>query len=175
MKGVMLVIENPQGLQKRLHDETNAKTRLKLAFLHCIATLSSHLIELCKSFDIAESTGYWWIRNWNAQGYDGLLEAETRSGRPPLLDDFDLSYLKVLLKEKAFWTLPEIAEIIETTFGVNYSHAQLARILKKRVNINCCKPYPHDYRHPQEAEAILTQRLQTVFITFRNDPDGRND
>ena len=167
MKGERLVIENHQDLEQRLRDESNAKIRLKLAFLHCIATLSSNLSELCKSFGIAESTGYWWVRNWNTQGYNGLLEEETRSGRPARLDDLDISYLRLLLKEKSCWTLPEIADLIRDTFGVSYSPTQLARILKKRVNMHFCKPYPHDYRRPKDAEAILKQRLENVFIALK--------
>lgn len=167
MKGERLIIENIQSLERRLHDEVTAKVRLKLAFLHCLATLSSDLSELCKSFGIAESTGYWWIRNWNKQGYDGLLEEESRSGRPARLDDLDISYLRVLLKEKGCWELQEIAELIQTTFGVSYSPAQLARILKNRVKMHFCKPYPHDYRRPKDAEEMLRQRLQQVFITLK--------
>jgi transposase len=167
MKGERLIIEKNQSLEQHLSDEANPKIRLKLAFLHCIATLSTNLSELCKSFGISESTGYWWVRNWNTQGYDGLLEEESRSGRPARLDDFDISYLKLLLKEKSCWTLPEIAELIQSTFGVNYSPTQLTRILRNRVNMHFCKPYAHDYRRPKDAEAILKQRLHNVFITLK--------
>jgi len=91
MKGERLFIDQQAALQAYLGKETDPKVRLKLAFLHCVTKLSPDLDELCQGFGIATSTGYWWIRNWNQKGYDGLLEEETRSGRPPRLDDLDIS------------------------------------------------------------------------------------
>lgn len=162
MKGERLVIDNQEDLKKHMSAEINPKLRLKLAFLHCIASFSPDLTGLCKSFGIADSTGYWWIRNWNSKGYDGLLEEDARSGRPSRLDDIDIFHLKQLLKEKSCWTLPEISELVQTTFEVSYSPAQLARILKQRVKMHFAKPFPHDYRRPNDAEDILKQRLQAV-------------
>lgn len=168
MKGERLVIDNRADMELHLSDEVNPKIRLKLAFLHCAATLSPNLEALCKSFGIASSTGYWWIRNWNSKGYEGLLEDDLRSGRPPRLDDLDISYLKVLLKVKTCWTLPEIAELIQATFGVEYSPSQLARILRNRVKLHFSKPFPHDYRRPDDAEDILKQRLKDVFKSLKD-------
>lgn len=163
MKGQRLFIDQQAELQAYLGKEADPKVRLKLAFLHCVAKLSPDLDELCQGFGIATSTGYWWIRNWNQKGYEGLLEEETRSGRPPRLDDFDMSYLRVLLKAQSCWTLPEISELIKTTFGIEYSPAQLARILRKRVKMHFSKPFPHDYRRPEDAEEQLKAKLQDTF------------
>jgi transposase len=168
MKGERLIIERQAELQTHLTTETHPKVRLKLAFLHCITMFSPDLVELCQGFGIATSTGYWWIRNWNLKGYDGLLEEDTRTGRPPKLDDFDISYLRVLLKAQACWTLPEISDLIKTTFDVEYSPTQLARILRKRVKMHYAKPFPHDYRRPDDAEEILKRKLRETFNTLKD-------
>lgn len=63
MKGDRLVINEQPELQGHLNQETDAKIRLKLAFLQCFAQLKADLELLCQSFGIATSTGYWWIRN----------------------------------------------------------------------------------------------------------------
>jgi transposase len=167
MKGERLFVDKVADLQEYLRAETDPKLRLKLAFLHCVAQLAPDLERLCASFGIATSTGYWWIRNWNREGYTGLQEEGTRSGRPPRLDDVDISYLRLLLKEQTCWTLPEIADLIKRTFGIAYSPAQLVRILRQRVKLHFSKPFPHDYRRPPDAEDRLKQALRETFQSLQ--------
>jgi transposase len=164
MKGDRLVINGQPDLQVYLNQETDAKIRLKLAFLQCFAQLKADLEPLSQSFGIATSTGYWWIRNWNKYGYEGLQESRGgNAGRPPRLDEVDLDYLSLLLKEKGCWTTQEARELIKVTFGIDYSPGQVVRILRKRLKMHFCKPFPHDYRRPVNAEDLLKERLEKVF------------
>jgi transposase len=168
MKGTRLVIQNIPELQVRLQQEVDAKLRLKLAFLSCFAEVSSDLEALSQAFGIGTSTGYWWIRNWNQSGYAGLQEKDGGGGRPPRLDSVDLIYLASLLKERPYWITAEVLELIKTTFGIEYSSAQVVRILRKRLHMHFSKPFPHDYRRPPAAEAILKERLGAVFNRLKS-------
>ena len=143
MKGDRLYLNNLDGLYSRLPEETDPKIRLKLAFLACFSRLEMDLDLLCEAFGIAIPTGYWWIRNWNHKGYEGLLETGQRSGRPPRLDDTDLSYLASLLRAKSGWTIQEVVELIQSTFDVHLSAAQVAKILRKRLKMYFGKPFIH--------------------------------
>jgi transposase len=161
MKGDRLVIKEPSDLQVHLGQETDVKIRLKLAFLQCFAQLKADLEPLCQAFGIATSTGYWWIRNWNKSGYEGLQESMGgNAGRPSQLDDVDLDYLSLLLKKKTCWTTQEARELVKASFGVEYSPGQVVRILRKRLKMHFCKPFPHDYRRPANAEDISKERLE---------------
>jgi len=168
MKGTRLIIHNISELQVRLQQEADPKLRLKLAFLCCFAEVSSDLDALSKAFGIGTSTGYWWIRNWNQSGYAGLQEKDGGGGRSPRLDPVDLIYLASLLKERPYWITQEIRELIKTTFGIEYSSAQVVRILRKRLHMHFSKPFPHDYRRPAEAEAILKERLGAIFKQLKS-------
>ena len=136
MKGDRLVIDRLPEIAAHLGSETDEKIRLKLAFLQCFACFQPDLEALCHAFGIATPTGYWWIRNWNQRGYEGIQESGGgNAGRPPLLDDFDILYLASLLQEKACWTTQEIRDLIKANFGIDYSRFQLARILRKRLKL----------------------------------------
>jgi len=176
MKGDRLVVNDHPRLRLCLSREVDAKVRLKLAFLHCFACLQSGLEPLCQAFGIATSTGYWWIRNWNRLGDEGLQDSiGGNAGRPPQLDDMDLVYLASLLKDKSGWTTQEVRELIKATFGVDYSQAQVVRILRKRLKMPFSKPFPQDYRRPPKAEEILKERLESVFKALKDKGLKKND
>lgn len=168
MKGDRIILNNPEGIYSCLAEEADPKIRLKLAFLACFSRLHMDLDLLCEAFGIAVPTGYWWIRNWNRQGYEGLLETASRPGRPPRLDDTDLSYLASLLRTKPGWTVQEVVELIQSTFDVRLSAAQVAKILRKRLKMYLVKPFLHDYRRPADAEDRLAERLNSVFKALKD-------
>ena len=167
MKGDRLSLANKDEIDVSLSQEPDPKIRLKLAFLACFSRLNMDLELLCEAFGIAVSTGYWWIRNWNRQGYQGLLETLSRPGRPPRLDDTDLSYLASLLRTKPGWAVPEVMELIQSTFNVSLSAAQVAKILRKRLKMYFGKPFIRDDRRPGEAESCLQERLDGVFKVLK--------
>lgn len=168
MKGDRLVIDRLPELQAHLGCETDEKLRLKLAFLQCFVCFHPDLDALCQAFGVATPTGYWWIRNWNQRGYEGLQESGGgNAGRTPLLDDFDILHLASLLKEKACWTTQGIRDLIKANFGIEYSRFQLARILRKRLKMHFGKPFPRDYRRPANAEEILAENLNEVFKALK--------
>lgn len=167
MKGDRLSLKNLDALYSHLTEESDPKIRLKLAFLACFSRLEMDLELLCEAFGIAVPTGYGWIRNWNCQGYESLLETLSRPGRPPRLDETDLSYLASLLRAKPGWTVLEVVDLIQSTFNLQFSAAQVAKILRKRLKMYFGKPFIHDYRRPVDAEECLQERLNTVFKTLK--------
>ena len=65
-------IQNGEELLKRLRAETDGRVKSRLIFLNAIA---NHGISYETASDIcglSMSTGYVWIRKWNAEGYEGL-------------------------------------------------------------------------------------------------------
>jgi transposase len=121
MKGDIVRIQNREELPKRLRTETDERVRTRLIFLNA---MGNHDISYEKASDICGlslSTGYVWIRKWNAQGYEGLKDKETRTGRPPRLNDENMSKLEEILKSKAYWTTKEVIMEIKAHFNVDLS------------------------------------------------------
>jgi transposase len=113
------------------------------------------------------STGYVWIRKWNAEGYEGLKDKETRTGRPPRLNDENMTKLEEILKSKAYWTTKEVVMEIKAHFDVDLSEDQTIKILRNKFQMLFSKPYPMDYRRPVNAEALLDNQLDLVLSLLK--------
>ena len=138
-----------------------------MIFLNSIA---NHGISYEKASDICGlslSTGYVWIRKWNVEGYEGLKDKDTRTGRPPRLNDENMAKLKEILKSKAYWTTKEVIIEIKSHFDVDLSEDQTIKILRNKFHMLFSKPYPMDYRRPANAEAILENQLDLVLSLLK--------
>jgi transposase len=167
MKGDIVRIQNSEELQKRLRSETDERVKPRLIFLNAMA---NHGISYEKASDIcglSVSTGYVWIRKWNAEGYKGLEDKDTRTGRPPRLNDENMMELKEILESKAYWTTKEVIMEIKTHFDVDLSVDQTIKILRNKFHMLFSKPYPMDYRRPVNAEEILDNQLDLVLSLLR--------
>lgn len=107
-------------------------------------------------------TGYTWLRNWNREGVEGLTPDFTRAGRHPRLSREDRKELEVLLRAREGLTSREAGRLIRERFGVEYSDRNVRRVLKS-MGLWYCKPYPHDYRRPVDAEERLKNSLEKAF------------
>jgi len=77
------------------------------------------------------------------------------AGRPPFeLTDEQKTALLENSGRKERWTTAEVQHLIQSQFGVSYSLDQVRRILKSS-GMFFGKPYPRDYRRPQDAEQVL--------------------
>ena len=167
MKGDIVRIQNSEGLLKRLRTETDERVKPRLIFLNAMA---NHGISYEKASDIcglSVSTGYVWIRKWNAEGYEGLKDKNTRTGRPPRLNDENMMKLKEILKGKTYWTTKEVVMEIKAHFDVDLSEDQTIKILRNKFSMLFSKPYPMDYRRPVNAEAILDNQLDLVLSLLK--------
>ena len=106
----------------------------------------------------SHNTGYDWQRRWNKEGYDGL-KPKFGGGKPSKLSDEQKKDLVVKLKEKNNWTTQEVQKLIENEYDVEYSSKQIIVILRQ-FGMKYGKPYPQDYRRPENAEDNLKKNLE---------------
>jgi len=106
----------------------------------------------------SHNTGYDWQRRWNKEGYDGL-KPKFGGGKPSKLSDEQKKDLVVKLKEKNNWTTQEVQNLIENEYDVVYSSKQIIVILRQ-FGMKYGKPYPQDYRRPENAEDNLKKNLE---------------
>ncbi|MCX8207005.1 MAG: IS630 family transposase [Methanothrix sp.] len=167
MKGVRLEIQNAEEIPVRLRDEKDDRVKARLVFLNAIANYHIDFESACAMCGIVTSTGYLWIRKWNKEGYEGIKDKENAGGRPPRLSEDDLKLLRKELEGKEYWSTKEVREKIHEIFGVSLSEDQVVRILRNKLGMLFSKPFPVDYRRPDDAEAILENQLSLVFSLLR--------
>lgn len=83
-------------------------------------------------------------------------------GGKPRLTEEQKRELRGFVQTREYWTTEGIRELIKEKFNTRYSQQQVRRILRD-FGMILSKPYPQDYRRPQEAERILQQRLAEEF------------
>jgi transposase len=98
-------------------------------------------------------TGYLWLSRWNEHGLEGLRPA-FGGGRPAKLSNVQLEELKQKLQSRNYWTAKEARQLIKDEYGQNYHPVSVSRILHS-LGMRYGKPYPRDYRRPDDAEAKL--------------------
>jgi transposase len=167
MKGDIVRIKDNEELVKRLRVEKDENIKLRLIFLNAIANHGIGYEQASRICGLSTSTGYVWIRKWNADGYEGLRDKETRTGRPPKLNSDNLERLKEILKGSDCWTTKEVMKEIKIQFYVDLSADQITRILRDKFGMHFSKPYPMDYRRPIDAEAILDNQLELVLSLLK--------
>jgi hypothetical protein len=96
-----------------------------------------------------------------------LKDKDTRTGRPPRLNDENMATLKEILKSKAYWTTKDVIIEIKAHFDVDLSEDQTIKILRNKFHMLFSKPYPMDYRRPANAEAILENQLDLVLSLLK--------
>lgn len=72
-----------------------------------------------------------------------------------------------MLEQKEYWTTKEVRELLRERFQVDLSEDQVVRILRGKLGMHFSKPYPVDYRRPENAEALWENQLELVFSLLR--------
>jgi len=103
--------------------------------------------------EISKPVAYIWQDRWNKEGYEGL-KPKFAGGKPSKLSDDQKDKLKEILNKRDDWTTEEIKKLISKEFKVEYSLKQI-RIILRKFGMKLAKPFPHDYRRPDDAEEIL--------------------
>jgi len=111
------------------------------------------VVDAAETVGVSHQTGYNWQKRWNKEGPGGLVP-KYAGGHPSKLTDEQKAALLEKLREKEDWTTAEVQHRIQSQFGVSYSLDQVRRILKS-FGMFFGKPYPRDYRRPQDAEQVL--------------------
>jgi transposase len=164
MKGEKIQIEEPRLIKELLRREENLSVWKKLVFLNAMANYKIPFEEAAEILLLPHPTVYEWIREWNRYGYEGLVSRENlRTGRRPKLGEEDIKRLEGLLRQRNLWLTSEVVELILKEFGVRLSEDQVRRILRDKLNMNFSKPYPKDYRRPDNAEEALVRQLELSY------------
>ncbi len=117
--------------------------------------------EVARLTGVPRSTIYQWIQVWNRRE-DLSNRRGQGGGRKPKLSAEDWEKVKERLRSREGWTLKEVQKLLEEEFGVRYHEDHLRRLLR-RLGMKYAKPYVMDYRRPQDAEAVLAERVRQVF------------
>jgi transposase len=161
------LINNAFLLPVYVDKEEDSRVKYRLAFLNSIKAMDYDLEKACLIFRIAIPTAYVWIRQWNEQGRDGLVHpfhySDRPCGHPSKLTAEELGELKLILLAKDKWLTREIHDLIVKLWDVDLSRWQISRILKGKFKMHLSKPYPHDYRRPDNAEALLQASLDAAY------------
>jgi transposase len=115
---------------------------------------------VAKKLGRSRATGYNWLKRWNYQGVEGL-KPTFNGGRHPKLSSTEREELKRKLESKGNWTTKEARKLIADKFSKTYSDDSIARILRS-LGMRYAKPYPSDYRRPNNAEARLKSTVETL-------------
>lgn len=139
-------------LKRMVRKEKNRHVLERLLFINQLY-LGDSVPEACERMCISEQTGYDWLERWNTKGYENL-DLDFGGGRPPKLTDEKKEDLKQKLISKTNWLTSEIMALIKREFNISYSKSQVIRILRG-FGMHYAKPYPQDYRRPNNAEELL--------------------
>lgn len=148
-----LPLEELKGL---IRQEKDKRVHERLLFVHQLY-LKDDVYQACERICISIQTGYNWLKAWNRDGYEGL-KPRFGGGRPPKLTEGQRETLREALGSKSHWLTGEVRDLIARKFNVQYSQRQVARMLRG-LGMHYSKPYPEDYRRPEDAEEVLQERL----------------
>lgn len=109
-----------------------------------------------------KATGYSWLKSWNKSGLEGLRPNFQRAGRPPKLSKEQREEMEEMLKDRKDWKTREVRSLIQKEFGVHYSLRSVSRLMRS-LGMRYCKPFPKDYRRPEDAEERLKSRVKEAF------------
>ena len=109
--------------------------------------------EAASRVEISKPVAYIWQDRWNKEGYEGL-KPKFAGGKPSKLSDNQKEQLKKILNKRDDWTTEEIKKLISDEFMVEYSLKQI-RVIVRKFGMKLAKPFPHDYRRPNDVEEIL--------------------
>lgn len=111
-------------------------------------------------------TGYNVQELWNEKGMEGLVPDFKGGPRSRLTED-QKAQLKDMLSACPCDTRT-VRLYIRDQFGVEYSEKQVHVILKG-MGLRHAKPYPKDYRRPEDAEAVLKKDSRMLWT---DSPEG---
>ena len=157
------IIQRRGQLRIYLMDERDFEMKFKLSLLNLILQLQD-VGEACKIMSIPVTTAYRWINIWNENGKEGLKKEQGKGGgKPSKMSEEQFKELERILREdKEWWITKEVRILIKEKFEIEYSEDQVVRILKK-FKMNHAKPFPHDYRKPDNAKELLDNQLKLLF------------
>lgn len=151
--------------RKLVRKEKDKYVHERLLFIHQLY-LGASVETACERLCIAVQTGYNWLELWNKYGY-GRLSPNFGGGTPPKLTEDQTQQLKENLKS-GNWLTQQVRALVRKDFGILFSLRHIGRTLRG-FGMNYAKPYPHDYRRPVDADALLAQSIIESVKTVTSD------
>jgi len=141
------------------------KVAKKVNRLHFVQQLyNGHSVrESCSILNIPVTTGYNWLKKWNAEGPEGLNHKKG-AGRPPFLTEDQMKQVDEFIKNNDSLGTKDVHYFIEKKFGIDYSLKQVRFIINK-LEYGWIKPYPIFSKSPENAKEIMKEDASEI------DPD----
>lgn len=106
-----------------------------------------------------------WLRNWQRNGLEGILEGH-RPGRPPNLSANQRQQLADILESgpvaygftSGIWTCPMVSLVIQEEFSVSYHPAHVSRILHE---------LKFSVQRPRKVLASADKTLQSRWVRYK--------
>ncbi|MFH2111167.1 MAG: IS630 family transposase [Candidatus Bathyarchaeota archaeon] len=146
-----------EELESLIKNEKNKRLAERLIFIRSLYA-GEDVETAIKKLGRCRATGFWWLRRWNNHGLEGLKPG-FGGGRPSKLSSAEREELKQKLQSRSYWTTKEALQLIRDEFGKDYHPVSVSRILRS-LGMRFGKPYPRDYRRPDDAEAKLKLTLE---------------
>lgn len=167
-------IDEIKKLDKYLSNLSDSGEDFKALILKLVYELKD-LEKVSKLSGVAVSTIYEWVRKWNKCKEMSLENFRgVGGGRKHKLTMEERNQLKKELSSRSYWTTKEVIKLTEDLFNVSYSISQIRRILRN-FGMNLSKPYPLDYRRPDNADDILEERLRQAYVQLAKNGISNND
>jgi len=137
-----------------------------------LLSMGVHAAEVARRLGVARQTVAAWQRRLEAGGKDGLKRG--RLGRPRQLSEAQCAELGKLLVAGALaqgfatelWTLPRVAKLIRSRFGIRYSVGHIWHLLR-RLGFSCQRPAR---RATQRNEAGIERWKKRRWPTLKKTP-----
>ncbi|MBT0160894.1 IS630 family transposase [Candidatus Bathyarchaeota archaeon A05DMB-2] len=143
-------------LEGLIRKERNKRILERLIFIRSLYD-GEEVDRAARRLGRSKVAGYDWLKRWSEGGIEKLKPA-FGGGRPPKLSGDEKAKLKRRLEERSDWTTKEVNRLVEEEFGVSYSPRSMRRVLRS-LKMRYAKPYPRDYRRPNNAEDRLKSSL----------------
>jgi putative transposase len=162
-----VTLEELEALIKR---EKNIRIYQRLLAIR-LSYLGESVPKIAQIISVEESTVYEWIKLWNEKGYEGLIP-KFSGGAPSKLSCSDLNTLYKIITEKRpcdvmdvkeqAWDINTVRLFIKKQFSCEYTYSAVWKIVRNKFGLKYIKPYPNDYRRPDDADQILIKRIENI-------------
>lgn len=154
-----------EDLESLIRNEKKKRFAERLSFIRDLYA-GTDVETAARKLGRCRATGYNWLSSWDKNGLEGL-KPKFGGGRPSKLSKAELSDLKRKLQSRSCWTPRDAKQLIRNEYGLEYSDDSVSRILRS-FGMRFGKPYPRDYRRPDDAEAKLRLTLSDALKKLDN-------
>ncbi len=163
---------NLTELEELMRKQKNKRNYERLLAIRMLM-LGANPDDIAEEINRSRATIYNWAALWNKNGWESL-KYKPSSGKKPKLTLEDLAELKDILETKTpkeidflntdqrYWDIEIALEFINGYFGTDYTYYGVWRILREKLKFQYTKPYPMNYKRPNNAEEILKKRLEML-------------